>query len=94
MSCCLQSQSLADNQTLTTLLPGQTLTVYLKGPGRVVISGVQTAANVTQADIMADKVPAVARMPLPSCVLLSTLTASYTEGWKLQGTIMQSKIST
>lgn len=54
--CCLQSQSLADNQTLTTMLPGQTLTVYLKGPGRVVISGVQTAANVTQADIKADKV--------------------------------------
>ena len=56
--CCLQSQSLADNQTLSTLLPGQDLTVFLKGPGRVVISGVQTAANVTQADIKADKVPA------------------------------------
>ena len=56
VSCHLQSQSLKDNQTLTTMLPSQTLTVYLKGPGRVVISGVQTAANVTQADIVADKV--------------------------------------
>ena len=54
----MQSTSLADNQTLTTLLPGQNLTVYLKGPGRVVISGAQTAANVTQADIRADKVSA------------------------------------
>ena len=56
LCCRLQSNSLADNQTLTTMLPGQDLTVYVKGPGRIVISGVQTAANVTQADIRADKV--------------------------------------
>lgn len=50
-----QSPSLSDNQKLATLLPGQELTVYLNGP-QVIISGVQTAANVTQANIVASKV--------------------------------------
>lgn len=50
----LQSNSLANNQKLTTNLAGQNLTVYT---GNVVtISGVQTSANVTQADIPASKV--------------------------------------
>ncbi|EIE24036.1 FAS1 domain-containing protein [Coccomyxa subellipsoidea C-169] len=49
-----QSSSLTDNQVLATDLPGQSLTVYLK-PSGVVISGVQTAANVTQANIVASK---------------------------------------
>lgn len=57
----LQANSLADNQTLTTLLPGQNVTVYLKPVNRVVISGVQTAANVTQADVRASKVPCLAQ---------------------------------
>ena len=51
---CLQSGSLTNGQVLPTDLSGQTLTVYL-GPA-VTISGVQTAANVTQADIPASKV--------------------------------------
>lgn len=51
----VQSASLTDNQVLATDLPGQSLTVYLK-PSGVVISGVQTAANVTQANIVASKV--------------------------------------
>ncbi len=38
------------------MLPGQNLTVYVKGPGRIVITGVQNSANVTQPDIRADKV--------------------------------------
>ncbi|CAK0751385.1 hypothetical protein CVIRNUC_002064 [Coccomyxa viridis] len=50
-----QASSLTDNQTLTTMLPGQNLTVYVKGPGRIVITGVQNSANVTQPDIRADK---------------------------------------
>ena len=50
-----QSPSLANGQVLTTLLPGQNLTIFLKNNG-VVVSGVQTAANVTQANILASKV--------------------------------------
>jgi uncharacterized surface protein with fasciclin (FAS1) repeats len=49
-----QSASLTANQKLATLLPGQELTVYLNGP-QVIISGVQTAANVTQPNIVASK---------------------------------------
>ena len=53
-----------------TLLPGQNLTVYLKGPGRVDISGAQTAANVTQADIRADKVSAQSCSSVPSMAVI------------------------
>ena len=38
------------------MLPGQNLTVYVKGPGRTVITGMQNSANLTQADVRADKV--------------------------------------
>ena len=55
MCGALQSASLTDNQKLDTDLAGQMLTVYLK-PAGVVISGVQTAANVTQPNIIASKV--------------------------------------
>lgn len=48
-----QSPSLANGQVLATLLPGQNLTIYT-GNG-VTVSGVQTAANVTQANILASK---------------------------------------
>ena len=51
----LQSTMLTDNEVLPTLLPGQNLTVFLKNGG-VVVGGVQTAANVTQANILASKV--------------------------------------
>lgn len=49
-----QSTSLTNNQILPTLLAGQNLTIFTGN--RVTVSGVQTAANVTQANIVADKV--------------------------------------
>lgn len=61
----VQSPSLTNNQVLATDLPGQSLTVFLKGPG-VVISGVQTAANVTQPNIIADR---VCCLLLPRCLV-------------------------
>lgn len=67
----VQSASLTENQKLATLLPGQELTVYLNGP-QVIISGVQTAANVTQPNIVASKVMPVSPW-LPSTV--SSITA-------------------
>ena len=54
-ACMPQSTSLENSEVLPTLLTGQNLTVFLKNDG-VVISGVQTAANVTQPNISASKV--------------------------------------
>lgn len=65
MCGAVQSASLTNNQVLNTDLAGQSLTVYLKQPAGVVISGVQTAANVTQANIVADKV-----MPIPCLICI------------------------
>ena len=55
MCASAQAASLTNNEVLPTLLPGQNVTIFLTN-GRVVASGVQTAANVTQANVVADKV--------------------------------------
>jgi hypothetical protein len=54
---------------LTTDLPGQNLTVLINGP-TVTIEGVQSSANVTMANIVADKVySSTCEIMLPFCCI-------------------------